>query len=209
MSTTETGLGTDTTAEDPANATSAAPAADPQLHPPEGEPATPEQPKGDETESAPEAYEFTNPDGDEMSPEVLRAFGDAARELNLTQEGAQSLINAALPAMAEHAEALRQEQRTEWAEAARNDMEIGGSAFAENLKLANKALDRFGSPELIAELKTSGFGNHPELIRAWNKVGKAISEETMLTGGPAAAAERDLTDPDVQARSMYKTTHTQ
>ena len=47
-------------------------------------------------EGAPEKYEFSNKVADapdELDPEVLTAFGDVAKELNLPQEAAQKVLD--------------------------------------------------------------------------------------------------------------------
>ncbi|MEI6907818.1 peptidase, partial [Klebsiella pneumoniae] len=50
----------------------------------------------------------------------------------------------------------------------------------------------FGTPELKEYLNGTGLGNHPELVKAFIKVGKAMSEDGMVTGkegGQRSAAE--------------------
>jgi hypothetical protein len=52
--------------------------------------------------------------------------------------------------------------------------------LAENLSVAKKALDAFGSPELRVLLEQSGLGNNPEVIRFMFRAGKAISEDSFV-----------------------------
>jgi hypothetical protein len=59
---------------------------------------------------------------------------------------------------------------------------MGGAKHEENLALANKAIDAFGTPELRTFLDESGLGNHPELLRAFHKAGSAISEDQLVLG---------------------------
>jgi hypothetical protein len=136
-----------------------------------------EAPKG-----APEKYEFTAPEGREYDPGVLTAYSEVAKELNLPQEAAQKMIDKIAPLI----EARQVEQvetiRTEWAEAAKADQEFGGDKLNENLAVAKKALDKFGSPELRTLLNDSGLGNNPEVIRFMYRAGKAISEDTFVGG---------------------------
>jgi hypothetical protein len=86
---------------------------------------------------------------------------------------------------------------TEWETASKSDKEFGGDKFDANLAVAKKALDAFGTPELRALLgpydpknnpKGTGLGNHPEIIRAFLKAGKAISEDKFVSGTRAPAA---------------------
>lgn len=70
--------------------------------------------------------------------------------------------------------------QAEWVDQAKADKEFGGSKFDENLAVANSALDAVGTPELKTLLRTTGFGNHPEVIRAFVKVGKALGEDKLV-----------------------------
>ncbi len=206
-----TALGSDPnqTVEDSVQPEEASPAGAEQSQPSEGEPAetAPEETEGEEseeTEGAPdEVYELEAPEGHEVDDAALAAYADVARELNLTQEGAQKILDKVLPAWAEHTAARALEIRAEWAEQAKADKEIGGKKFTESVELARKALSRLGTPELREWLNGSGAGNHPELIRAFAKAGRAISEDTVLTSSTVQKGEEDLDDPAVMQRRMY------
>lgn len=148
-------------------------------------------------QGAPEKYEFTPPEGSQFDDKVLGAFSDAARELNLTQEAAQKLLDKMAPAVqarnTEQLESIRQE----WVNGAKADKEFGGDKLTENLNVARTALEKFGTPELRSLLNESGLGNHPEIIRAFYRAGKAISEDKFVGGkGAPAASSNDV-------RSLY------
>jgi len=149
-------------------------------------------------QGAPEKYEFALPDGVQMDDAGLVAFSEVAKDLDLSQEAAQKMLDKMAPAMAaRQAEAIEQ-VRSEWAEGSRGDKEFGGDKLNENLATAKKALDTFGTPELRTLLNETGLGNHPEIIRAFFRAGKAISEDRFVAasnGGPAGS--RDY------AKSLY------
>lgn len=136
---------------------------------------------------APEQYaDFSVPEGVKLEGDDLKAVQDFAKDLGLTQEQAQKLVTrdferqaAADQARAEAAEATR----SEWEAAAKADKDYGGDKFEENLGIARKALDAFGDDELKAFLDLSGRGSHPAVIRAFIKVGKAISEDKLVPAG--------------------------
>jgi hypothetical protein len=147
---------------------------------------------------APEKYEFAAPEGQQFNSDVLGEFEATARELDLSQEAAQTLLSKVAPAIqkAQQAEAVR--MQNEWAEAARSDKEFGGDKLAENLAVANKALTTFGTPELKTLLDQTGLANHPEIIRAFYKAGKQISSSTFVTGGLAQSNDATPT-----AKKLY------
>lgn len=162
------------------------------------EQAKPEEAKPETAEQPPEKYEFTLPEGVEMDAEILGEFEPVAKELGLTQVGAQKLVDLQVKAMQKlqaQAEARQEESfrqvTTQWANDARNDKEYGGAQFTENLQVAQKALKQFASPDLIAYLNGSGLGNHPEVIRTFIRIGKSISEDQYHAGGQGGARASD------------------
>lgn len=167
--------------------------------------------QGDKPTGAPESYEFKAPDGVTLSDSVVAEFSAVAKELDLPQDAAQKVIDKLAPAIAkQNAEAISQaveSAATAWVQATQSDKEIGGEKLNENLAVAKKALDRFGTPELRKLLGAydpknnpngTGLGNHPEIIRAFLKAGRAISEDKFVPGGrQPTKGERDL------AKSLY------
>ncbi|HCD6983131.1 MULTISPECIES: peptidase [Enterobacter] len=146
-------------------------------------------------EGAPEKYEFTAGEGVELDTEALKDFEPVARDLNLTNEQAQKLVDAYPKILAgvqqRQAEAW-QKQTEGWAETVKADKEIGGDKLTANLSAAQRALDQFGTPELKEYLNATGLGNHPDLVKTFVKIGKAMSEDGMVDGsnqGQRSAAE--------------------
>jgi hypothetical protein len=133
-------------------------------------------------DGAPESYELKAPEGRDFDPDVLGAFADVAKDLNLTNESAQKVIDKIAPALAEKFERNVAAARAQWETDTRSDTEIGGDKLDQNLGVARKALESFGTPALKELLNTSGLGNHPEVVRLLVRAGKAISEDSMVSG---------------------------
>ncbi|MGS4494786.1 peptidase [Enterobacter roggenkampii] len=169
--------------------------------PQDGKPADGDKPaekpddKEQKQEGAPEKYEFTAGEGVELDTEALKDFEPVARDLNLTNEQAQKLVDAYPKILAgvqqRQAEAW-QAQTEQWAADVKADKEIGGDKLTANLSAAQRVLDLFGTPELKTYLNDTGLGNHPDLVKAFVKIGKAMSEDGMVDGsnqGQRSAAE--------------------
>lgn len=77
-----------------------------------------------EAPKAPEAYEFKVPEGRTFDPEVMTAYSEVAKELNLSQEAAQRLLDAVGPKMAERQMAQIESVRNGWAESSKTDRDI-------------------------------------------------------------------------------------
>ena len=141
-------------------------------------------------QGAPEKYEFATPEGMQFDDAVVGAFGEVAKDLNLSQEAAQKILDKVGPVMAAQQNEALQAASNEWAEASKTDKEFGGDKLNENLAVAKKAMDQFASPELRALLNESALGNNPEVIRMFYRVGKAISEDGFVVGGNAKNSEQ-------------------
>lgn len=139
------------------------------------------------------AYEeFKVPEGQEINPDIMDEFKSAALDAKLTQEQAQHLIDMG----AKMTEQLTQKaweahnaRVAEWGEQSKADKEFGGDKLNENLALASKAMDAFATPELKQVLDQTGIGNHPELIRAFVRIGRQISEDRLVPGGSMPAGD--------------------
>ena len=141
-----------------------------------------------------EYTDFTVPEGVSLNAELLGEYKGIAKELGIAQEGAQKLVDLGVKLSSQilaSQEAARVAEVSAWADAAKSDKEFGGDKLPENLAVARKALDAFATPELKAYLDKSGLGNHPELIRAFFKAGKLISEDRLIPGSvkPAGAGK--------------------
>jgi hypothetical protein len=158
-----------------------------------------------EAPKAPEAYEFKAPEGRVFDSEVMASYSQVAKELNLSQESAQRLLDAVGPKMAERQMAMIEATRNGWADNSKSDREFGGEKLSENLGVAKKALDAFGTAELRTLLNETGLGNHPELIRFMFRAGKAISEDRMVTGAATQVKAGPRSFADL-AEALYSNT---
>lgn len=164
----------------------------------ESQPANGDKSEGDtgKPEGAPDKYEFVAPEGREFSPEVIAAYAEVAKELNLPQAQAQKVIDKLAPVMQAKQEAQLESIRTEWETAAHADKEFGGDKWEESIGIASKAFNQFSSPELRDLLNKSGLYQNPEIIRVFYKVGKEMSVDKVVGGTRAPSGDND-------ARSLY------
>ncbi|WP_273803112.1 peptidase [Providencia rettgeri] len=133
--------------------------------------------------TAPEKYEFTAGKDQELDKEAVAAFEPIAREIGLSNEQAQKIVDVygstIMPQIMKQQNEAWQQQTAEWAETIKADKELGS---VESIGNAQKAMDQFGTPELKQYLNDSGLGNHPELFRIFSKIGKAMSEDGFVSG---------------------------
>jgi len=166
-------------------------------------PAAPHEPTADKPEkpAVPEKYDdFIMPENVTLDPQASQELKGLAKEYSLTQTQAQKAADLGAKMMqkwtSQQTEAITRAQ-TEWMSSAKSDTEFGGGKLQENLGLARKALDTFGTPKLTQLLEGSGLGNYPEIIRAFYRAGKAISADRFVSG------EAGFTDTRHAAEKLY------
>lgn len=153
-------------------------------------PAEPEEaPKSE----APEDYgDFTDAKGVAFPSKEMPEFVAMAKELGLSKERANALLMTMVPTVKTKIQSSLTAMQTAWGRAAKADEEIGGEHFKENLAIANQAYRRFASPELASLMKTSGLYAHPDFIRMFLRIGKAMQEDAGVQGTGAPQPKRKL-----------------
>jgi hypothetical protein len=156
----------------------------------ETKPTDPPAPKPGEQTSEEIVYEFQMPEGVQFADGEMDEFKNVAKDLKLPKDAAQKIVDIATKREQARSEAFVETVRG-WEATTKADKELGKD---ENLALAKKAIDTFGSPELKAVLDSSGLGNHPEVVRAFLKIGRQISEDSIVGKGNGSNATRDTAD---------------
>ena len=138
-----------------------------------------EENKEDKPAGAPEKYEaFTVPEGFKIEDSAVKEFGDLARELNLTQEAAQKLVDYQVKfQQANYAklDELNKKQSEEWA------AETMKSFKKEDLADARRGF-KSAPKEVQQMLATCGFDNHKAFVDFFMKVGRSLKEDKFETG---------------------------
>lgn len=154
---------------------------------------------------APEKYtDFTLPEGMKLDEKMSEKFSTTARDLGLSQEAAQKLVTLQAESVLADNKA-----RSEWfanqvAEWRKEAIAVLGPKHQEELAFAGKALDRFGTPELRKMLTETGMGEHPLLVQAWVKAGKAIAEDPQVEGRGGGQSDPVEETKRALFPSMYK-----
>lgn len=147
---------------------------------------------------APEKYEaFKMPKGVELDKELGGELEGVARALNLPQNAAQKVADLGaklVQKMNTAHEAAVAEVRRGWIASSQGDKEIGGEKLQENLALARKVRDTFFTPEFRKFVNETGLGDHPELIRGFYRLGKAMSNDTFVPGGKQPGDTKTLAE---------------
>lgn len=143
---------------------------------------------------APDKYEaFKLPEGLTLDTAVTAKFTGLAKELNLSQEQAQKLIDLQSELVINSGKA--QVEAFAKTVAAWKDQTLKelGSDADKKLSIAAKTKVLFGTKELINLLDESGLGNHPEVVKFFIKIGEKVSEDK-FAAGKGGAEEKSMAD---------------
>lgn len=148
---------------------------------------------------APEgSYEINAPEGSALDSTVMGEFEAVAKELNLSQDAVQKIVDRMAPTWQKQGLAQVEHFRKEWIDQSKADKEFGGNNFEANLKGINRAYAQFTTPELRALLAGSALDSHPEMLRLFHRLDKATREGRFIRGSAAGALPAD------DIRNFYK-----
>lgn len=143
----------------------------------------------------PESYALKLPEGSKLDASHVEKIATFAKERGLSQEDAQAMLDRDSQLRADfetQGVAQLDEAAQKWAEDSKSDKEIGGEEFQKNAELAKRVIERFATPEFKAQINKTGFGNHPELVRIFVRIGKAMSDDQFVQPGSQTQETTDV-----------------
>lgn len=147
--------------------------------------------------TVPEKYEFVAPEGTTLDGSVVTAFSEVSKDIGLSQEAAQKVIDKLAPTLAARSAEAAAQVRSDLLSAAKADPEIGGDKFDATVAKAKVTMEACFTPAFSKFLDESGLGNHPEMIRGLAKASAAFAQDGHIPGGKQPTQDKS-------AQSFYK-----
>jgi hypothetical protein len=140
-----------------------------------------------------------------LDPKTVDNVIAFAKERGLTPEQAQGILDRESLNRTSYADAVKQEAESvkkTWTDTALKDPEIGGTPekLKESAELSKRVLQRYATQEFVKTLETTGFGNHPELVRVFARIGKEMREDQFV-------APEGVVTPEVDKASRLFPSH--
>jgi hypothetical protein len=159
----------------------------------------------------PDAYQFTAPEGTELDAAVVEKASPIFKELGLSQEQAQKLVDFYSAQTSESNKAIAtavENMRADWRSQIMSDKDIGGKIEQVKVELG-RAKDR-----LPAEIRTAfeeamnvtGMGDHPAIVKGLYEFAKLVNEGTHVSGGnpsPHGQAKTGNANQPTLAGALY------
>lgn len=143
-------------------------------------------------------YTLTAPEGYPISEGALKGLNEVCKTANLNEEQAKAVMaymqNNYTTAIAAQQEAM-QAQAKAWIGEFQADKEFGGDKFDASLADAKRALATFDESGTVSKmLNETGYGNNPEVLRIFARVGRALGEDKLIGRGGGGAEQTPLED---------------
>lgn len=183
------------------------------------EPKTETEPKTTEPAKAPDTYaDFKAPDGYQIDPEVLKEALPVFKDLGLTQDQAQKLVDIQIQrdlAIAKARDTTYENLRNEWQGKVKSDPELAkaatdGKVGLDAVKLdigrAIATLPSALQSDFREAMNLTGAGDHPAFVKAMWQLSKLIGPGTAVKGnGPSPHGQANPDKPAAvsAAKALY------
>jgi hypothetical protein len=138
------------------------------------------------------------PDGVALDEAIGKELVAAARESGLKPEQAQKFVDLHVKARAAEAKQGQESLQKEvdgWIAASKADKEFAQAKFEGAktpieavTKIAQRAFDKFATPELLNYLRATGLNANTEFLRAFYRVGLAMQNDSISGTAPGGSA---------------------
>ena len=151
-----------------------------------------------EAKEAQGQLELTMPENTLLSESAMDEIAQVAKEQGLSNDQAQKVLDMQSQAVSNFSERMEQshyEQVESWGEEIRADKDLGGENLGKNAELAKRAVSELVGDDFLAELDSTGYGNHPKLFKLLVSVGKQMYADDLVLAGaqpnqPVSMADR-------------------
>ena len=133
------------------------------------------------------AYTLTAPEGYPISEGALKGLNEVCKNANLNEEQANAVMaymkGNYTSAMASQQEAMQAQAKT-WIGEFQADKDFGGDKFDASVADAQRALATFDQSGTVSKmLAETGYGNNPDVLRIFARVGRALGEDKIIGNG--------------------------
>lgn len=150
-----------------------------------------------EPAKAPEKYELKLSENSPLTQDALTRIESLAKEKGLTNDQAQLLVQAEENSLTSYKKKQDDDftvVKNQWAEAVKNDKEIGGENLKQSIEFSKRVIERFAAEEFKKTLDVTGLGQHPEVVRLLARVGKAMSNDQLILPGAQGEGKKEMKD---------------
>ena len=133
------------------------------------------------------AYTITAPEGYPISEGALKGLNEVCKSANLNEEQANAVMaymqGNYTSFVAAQQDAMQAQAKT-WIGEFQADKDFGGDKFDASVADAQRALATFDQSGTVSKmLAETGYGNNPDVLRIFARVGRALGEDKLIGNG--------------------------
>lgn len=163
----------------------------------DNEPEDESDSKEAEDEDEDEDYELKPLEETKLSDADMERIAAYAKEQGLSKEAAQKLVEQESEARDSYFEDLQSQHKRmvgQWVEDVKSDKEIGGDNYKKNVELARRVAHKFGTQKFLDNLDATGYGNNPEVVRVFARIGRSMSSDSLVKSGVKSGGDTSMED---------------
>jgi hypothetical protein len=126
------------------------------------------------------------PEGVVVNQSIVDELKTLAKSSGLTSETAQKVFDLGLKMQDSFIADLQRDVEAQKTESISQLRKEWGPEFDKNVVAAQRFVDKFGDPKLLAEL--NGMENSPAVMRTFAAIGRALGEDSIAMPGARSAA---------------------
>lgn len=141
--------------------------------------------KTDEEGTAEIVYDLKLGENTFLSESNVSEATEFAKTHGLSNEAAQAVLQREDLAIANYVSSQAEANDVEinsWEKQVREDSVLGGDNLNTTVNNSKLVLDKFGSEEFVGILRSTGYGNHPDVVRFLSAVGASMRDDKLITG---------------------------
>jgi len=146
----------------------------------------------------PEGYDFGEDGG------KLDFYRNATHQLGLTQDQAANMLQLYAAVEEEQTKASDKQNADFAVESQINLKREWGTNYDSNIDMAQRAFAQFASPEFSKLMDETGLGNHPELLKAFSKVGQMLGDDQLIVGSGIGGQSKSPAQAKEEIESLYQ-----
>jgi len=148
----------------------------------------------------PQGYDFGDDGGD------LDFYREAVHQIGLTQEQATNMLDLYSNVQEEQDEAQNKATADFAVESQIELKRDWKQNYDAKLDQAQRAFAQFSTPQFNEIMDETGLGNHPEVIKAFAKIGAMLGEDKLIVGTGLGRTQLSSYDAQEQIQANYRDT---
>ena len=146
----------------------------------------------------PEGYEFGEDGG------KLDFYRNATHQIGLTQDQAASMLKLYAAVEQEGQKASTKANADFAVDSQINLKREWGTNYDSKIDYAQRAFAQFSSKEFSQLMDETGLGNHPELLKAFSKIGEMMGEDQLVVGSGSGGGRISSQQAKEEIESLYQ-----